>query len=251
MGQLNVSIIGIIGAQIISVFLNKDPLSIYIPQELLKPSLDSGWLALVTLRLIWITLFVYMDWQSNCAIIFSSIVGLRIVNSFLVNVLSFCKSINLTNRPASVFFRFQKVIKYHRILRVIEKGTNEAYFVLHPFLLLFGMTTLVVCNYGTVRLYGRISILVYFVLPLLSVLLFGIIQTLFPVTSNAHERSCDIIRAAKYFARTKYLKTVVRAEAPFKIYAGSLFFVKRNTKVTYIALVLDNTITALISSELY
>jgi len=250
MGQVNSSIIGILGAQVISVILNKDPLSIYLPVGLFNASIIN-WLILFLLRLFWLLVFVYMDWQSNCAVIFPTVIGLRIINASLANNLRLCKSIILYENPAKASLRLKEVIKHHRTLLVVEKAINEAYFLLHPFLLLFGMTIIVVCNCGTVRLYGRISILVYFVLPFLSLISVAMILTIFPAVSSAHESSCNIIQDAKHSIRTKYLGRLIRSEMNFRFYAGSFFYVKKETKLTYIAFLLDKTITALISSRLY
>jgi len=142
-------------------------------------------------------------------------------------------------------YRYLRI--YNSLQLIMYVGTCKACHVLLPFLLLFGLALLVVCNYVTIMMHKSLPLIVYISMPGLSVFVSGIVMALFPKAADFYENSTTFLRLAKLTTLDKYWHKVLRSKTGIKIMFGSMFHAKRSTKTTFFCCVIDYTINLILT----
>jgi hypothetical protein len=118
--------------------------------------------------------------------------------------------------------------------------------VILPFLLLFGMTTLVACNYCSILLHRHVPSLVFVIMPSWSVFVTGLWIALFPPTVKIHEESKHFLRSMQLLDNNgKHWARLVKSERNLRVYFASFFYARMSTEVTLFSKILDYTITSI------
>jgi hypothetical protein len=259
------AMIGVFAAAIIPfalvatlVIFNCDPLWFILPETeifaihsilcLLRLSAFSlaaygGWLNLATIFMVGIFLIKIYKECSNCQTKWAMNQYNSVSKKNAVNVQVF--KIQQTKNRIPIL----KVLAIQRQNRILLGITNEAYYIFLPFLLLFGEIILVLSNYATIKMYDRIPMPFYLVMPFLSLFVVLLIIALFPTASDIYEDSTQFLRMMRYVVRkNKYWRKVWKAERAVYFQFGCFFFAKRSTKTTFLCQCIDYTINALLAT---
>jgi hypothetical protein len=175
-------------------------------------------------------------WQIYATVIILTIICLWIILQSTSNLLI------VKQKKWRMWLLPSQSMKIHKEIDILVKMSCEAYYILLPFLLLFGMMILVVCNVGTIKLHDRVPLLVYLAMPVCSLCVTIGILALFPPAVRIHENSKEFLHSAKLLMMGKYWRRVVKAQRSIRIIFGPLFHAKKSTKATFMAGVIDYTV---------
>jgi len=123
----------------------------------------------------------------------------------------------------------RKVLYAIKLVRLILPLVVEAFYLILPFLLLFGEVIFVSCNYATVKMYVSVPMPFFLIVPNLSCFVILIVLVLFPSSVSVFENSTEPLTLTKLLKTVGTDKTwiqVVRATRPPRFNFGSMFCAK-------------------------
>lgn len=145
--------------------------------------------------------------------------------------------------------------KMYRQLQVIQAHFNECFSLHVQTLFMLAFVNIICCNYGTVRLYGKIPAVAYTILPYLSVSGAYNICTVHNYLAKPYETSRKSIeswknvdeRFSKATTMQRRLKRrFVRSCASLRMKYGSLKYVTRNQGIEWLDSEIDATLSLLL-----
>jgi hypothetical protein len=239
---------------IFGVILNIDPSRRFFARLSVNFGNDRAFL-IFAIRMVQNLVVWYEIWRMSASILIAVL--------FMVSIFRLLVSelrVKISNRNALLDFisdsHFQKIrrndllkrIRLHNWMTILETIIHDVADILGPFLALFGIFILMVCNYGTIRMYGRISIPIYGIFPTVSVVAFGALVVILPNMCQINEDSIDFLRRLTLMAHGKYERKVLKAVRALRINVGSYFYANRSLKIKYLEVVAYYTINALLLS---
>jgi len=112
-----------------------------------------------------------------------------------------------------------------KLTRLLLTLTHEAMHFIIPFMFLFGEIIFVSCNYATIQIYDSIPMPLFLTLPSLAILVFLLLQILFPYASNVFENSIKCLALLNWLrvnATDKLWIRTIRATRPPRFNVGSV-----------------------------
>lgn len=111
------------------------------------------------------------------------------------------------------------------------------------------------CNFGSLKLYGKLPITIYIYMPMLSVFIPFLVDQLLPLAARLFENSCDIVKNkfVSYSLTDRKLCLVRQLESlrPLAMFAGvgdyRFFKIEKSTRASYYSIYVDYTVNALLS----
>lgn len=139
-------------------------------------------------------------------------------------------------------------IQIHKELRIWNRFYNLYYvYYVCPPLIWFGVSILVLTNYGTIKLFGKVHILVYVAFPIISAIASTFLVTVLPQAAEVYEVSSTYLNQLRGSCFTKYERKLFRSLKPIGIRCASFGMVTTDWMVAIIQSMVDNTINLLLT----
>jgi len=145
---------------------------------------------------------------------------------------------------------FRSSMRIYNIIRVYINGCfgTGGYLYYQNLMLLGGCVGLsAVCNYTFIKLQGNLGWSMRLASPCISASAIFISNSLVPEIVGIHEESIDLLRVLKNYVRTKYDRKICDSLYKVGIPAGGFFTLKKSTKPNLTKLLVDCTVTLLLS----
>jgi hypothetical protein len=233
---------------VFTVAFDMDPLSIYFnsPTWIYE---DASYFrfVLILVRLTWLGLVVYMNYKMLAGVTLPSILTLYIL---LITSLRLTMVVKWLERPRNVWHvpcELVQSFRLHKMMRILGTLFHEAYFVMSPLLLLLGSVIIIVSSYASIRMHSKINILLYVIMPTMSILTIWALVLYLTPACKLNTNSRTFLQLSRRIARGKLLKCLMKAELEVRIQFGNTFYAKRSTNTTFLDSLINYTVTALLS----
>lgn len=228
------------GIMIIAVVLELDPL--FLSLQFL-PSLPLANLASLVFRAVFMFLLVNELFK---AVNTYFIIGLMVVSAMN----DFVTKLNRRKKMKSVGFDLE-VVPVLRELQIWNSYTNKhfCYFSVPP-LILFGVSFIILGSFGSIRMVGMMSWILYPVIPITTGICIVFVFTLLPVAAGVYENSRVYITQFRQTARSKLDKMVAKTLKPMAIGIGPFGRVDNGLKQNIITYWMECTSNLLITFKL-
>jgi len=224
------------------------------------PVLRHGSLFVNSLRMLHNVSAWYEIWRSIVACFISCLFFVAILRVLMSELriqgkLTSRATVNLISPPewitkklllAISSVEFRNRIKLHNWLTIVETLSRDVTVIFAPFLLILGLFSLMVCNYGTIKMFGAMNTLMYAMFPIISIMTFVLILTLLPVFCKLNVKSIEFLKLIRFRAVGRLEVKQVRAIKSIRFKVGSFFYCEKHTLLLYIEAVMSYTIDALL-----
>ena len=136
---------------------------------------------------------------------------------------------------------------YSRLRLVVENFNTHYCFYVVPILIFSGVTLIVICNYGTIRMYDTLGMPYFLLFPIMSFVVFIFTVTAVPEAAKVYELSAEYLRRVRSLPKSKYEQKLLRSLMPLGVKAGPFFTMKRSIFLTMIDSMAYYTMTLLLS----
>jgi len=116
-----------------------------------------------------------------------------------------------------------------------------------PGLMVVGCLLIVNCNYNLIKLFGKISIAAYLVFLSLTIIGTSIVLFCYSAAAFSFENTLKIKSQIAAAAKTKWLISKIRSVRPARISVGDCYYLKTNTKCTYLESMVKSTLDAVLA----
>jgi len=139
-----------------------------------------------------------------------------------------------------------KTIKIYKMIQLYLTISEPIYSSEIPVLIFGGSLLAILCNFGTIKLYGRVELPLYICQPSLSLFVVVLVLTLVPQANNVFEK-CRAYRAIlKFTVKSRIEKAVLKSLKPFGMHA-TFFTMKSRVRTKIVECQMYYTMTLLIS----
>jgi hypothetical protein len=247
---INLSFFLQFGISQVGLFLGVDPLCSYL-KEFENHTQRAVYFVI---RSIIFSYTIYAGWQLIAAFLMLTAISLWIIRKASSQLRNWkrqakvrrilkIRQYDVPNLSAS------QALKIHQEINILVQIASDAYYIVLPFLLLLGLTILVVCNYGTIQFHHQIPFLVYCSMPAMSVFVTGVILTFYGPAALVHEDSKEVLRYFNTIKQGKHWSKTVKSVRSIRCSFASMFYASIETEVMFYWKVVDCTITSLLISR--
>jgi hypothetical protein len=139
--------------------------------------------------------------------------------------------------------------KYYRMLQALNVQFNCCFKTLiMPFIFITLLLVNVISNYATVRLFHEVKMPAFLGFPMTCFGTTIIIADTFPTSYRMYEASEQLVAITKKSTvKNGYVIKVMKSCRPLAVDVGYFFYIKQETMITFLGIVIDNAIMMLLS----
>jgi len=201
-------------------------------------------LVILIIRITSALVFVYLSWE---VIMSSDTIFLILVEAILTHItLMEIKCQSMTNR--GVFFLFGNQNRVENIFWLGQQANIFSFSFSNtlanflPGFVLMGSFLLCSTNYGIIKLYGMVNLAFYVMFPVMSFVILIYILFAYSKAANVYETSARVKISLLKVSKSKRIRTKVNAFRPTRISVGDQYYLKNNTKCTYLFTMFRSTL---------
>jgi hypothetical protein len=251
---INLSFFLQFGISQVGLFLGVDPLCSYL-KEFENHTQRAVYFVI---RSIIFSYTIYAGWQLIAAFLMLTAIALWIIRKASSQLRNWSRLRQKQSKVRGILKILQYDVPYlsasqalqiHQEINILVQIASDAFYVVLPFLLLLGLTILVVCNYGTIQFHHQIPFLAYCSMPAMSVFVTGVIITFYGPAALIHEDSKEVLRHFNTIKKGKHWSKTVKSVRSIRYGFASMFYASIETEVMFYWKVVDCTITSLLISR--
>ncbi|OXA48212.1 hypothetical protein Fcan01_16972 [Folsomia candida] len=194
-----------------------------------------------TYFVIRVVLFIVVEIEVSKSAVALMIVGQIVLACSRKVAVGFNEHIKIGGSPLLGFKLYQQ-------LELLNQFTNQEFCSNSvPPVVLFGTSTLILMNYGTIRLYGIVPRFFYPWVPFVNVLIHFFPFTMIPQTVKVNAKSVEFLATARRQTLTKYEKKVVNSLKPVGIRCGQFGMISTSWATKVLDSILNYTATLLLT----
>jgi len=156
---------------------------------------------------------------------------------------------NITDPQLLRSYRWVQIkskIKLHNWLSIFERMNHIVTQAIGPFMLLLGLIIVVVGNYGSIRMYGKVHPALYAIFPTSLMIAILQISSLVPRICKLHTVSREFLRQFKKIGTGKLEKRYANSLRIVRVNIGSFFYCSKEFNMIFFAVIVDYTVNALL-----
>jgi len=208
----------------------------------------------------------HIGWYGILSVLVTCLIQLHYAYSVLRKCVEFTidlfheQTLGKTNRKkTSVKCSYKMLTKQVRVIREVLCTmrltilalalADEAFYIILPFMFLFGEIIFICCSYATIKMYHLIPMPFFLSAPCAAIVVLFFAQILFPYAASVYENSSKslyLLKSFKAIATDKLWVRRIRATRAPRFNVGSMFYAKRSTKSTCFSCWISDTINAII-----